>query len=139
MTPIPIIQSLLVISRTVRSTRSAPGENDQWSPQQDLQVQPQRPVFDIRQVKLDHLVEIEDRPTTHLPQTSETWRNRESAKLARAIFGNFVGQRWPWADQAHLPAQHVEQLRQLVQAQPPQDAPEWRDPRVIAQLEGVPG
>src|SRR5712691_4297531 len=68
MTPIPIIQLLLVMSRAMRSARTAPGENDQRSPQQDLQVQPQRPVFDIGQVKGDHLMEVEDRPTAHLPQ-----------------------------------------------------------------------
>jgi len=36
----------------------------------------------------------------------------------------------PWPDQAHLPAQHVEELRQLIELGPPQVLANPGDPRI---------
>src|SRR5262245_24218174 len=43
----------------------------------------------------------------------------------------------PGADQAHLTLEHVPELRELVETNPAQDAPEWRHPRVIRQRRAV--
>jgi hypothetical protein len=41
----------------------------------------------------------------------------------------------PWAHEAHLAAQDIEELRRLVDIGPPQQSPEARDSRVVGDLE----
>ena len=57
---------------------------------------------------------------------------RLKTQVERAI--HLVAGQRPRPDQRHLPQQHVEELRELVQRGAPQDASDARDPRVVAQL-----
>ena len=51
------------------------------------------------------------------------------------VLRDLARDRWARADQAHLAAQDVEQLRQLVQAGAPEEAADRRDARIALHLE----
>src|SRR5207244_4049646 len=53
-------------------------------------------------------------------------------RLARRVALDLVAERRPWPDQAHVAADHVPELRQLVEREPAQHAPDPRDARVAA-------
>ena len=50
---------------------------------------------------------------------------------------HLVRQRRPWPDERHVAAQHVPELRQLVEARVPQEWPIARDPRIVDELEDL--
>ena len=56
----------------------------------------------------------------------------EQPPLLRRVALDVVGMLRPRADQAHLALDHVEQLRQLVELGPAQEAADARDPRIVA-------
>src|ERR1700751_6426602 len=47
----------------------------------------------------------------------------------------FVCQRRPRSYEAHVAPQHIEELRQLVQTELAQEAPDWRDAGIVFDLE----
>ena len=87
------------------------------------------------EVQVHEIVEVELRAPGHLPQARDA-REHEVA-LAVPVLEHLVvalGQR-PRPDQRHVAAQHVHQLRQLVEREAPQEAPDRGQPRVVADLE----
>jgi hypothetical protein len=54
----------------------------------------------------------------------------EPPALAPGVARDLHGDRGPRADDRHLAAQHVDEVRQLVEARPAQQAPDTRDARV---------
>src|SRR5580704_18896085 len=55
--------------------------------------------------------------------------------MARLVLFDFVGQRRARPDQAHLAANHVDELRQLIDTEAAQPAPDGRDALVPIELE----
>lgn len=66
-------------------------------------------------------------PPVHLSPPGDTGPDRMSEAFALAVIGQIFGQERPRADQAHIPAQHVEKLRQLIEAGVPEYSPKRRD------------
>ena len=67
-----------------------------------------------------------------------TWAHGEAAALARAVLRDLRGQRRARADDRHLAAEDVHEVRQLVERRAPQDLPDARDAGV-AGIDGHPG
>src|SRR6185436_19328725 len=59
----------------------------------------------------------------------------EPSVMPVGVAGDVVEWMRPWAHQAHVPQEHVPELRQLVDAPATQRLAELRDPRVVGQLE----
>jgi len=66
-------------------------------------------------------------PPVDLSPPGDTGPDRMSEAFALAVIGQIFGQERPRADQAHIPAQHVEKLRQLVKTGVPEYSPKRRD------------
>src|SRR5213596_762094 len=121
--------------RPGRSIRVAVTEPEPEGQAEDLQVEAEAPALDVEEVVLDPLLDrgltppaIDLRPArdARLHLVAEHVPGHPAAELldeARAL-----GAR---ADEAHLTAQDVPELRQLVQAEAPEERPEPRAPRVV--------
>ena len=55
--------------------------------------------------------------------------------MPRLVLLELVGNRWPRADERHVSAQHVPELRQLVEAAVSEKASDRRDPWIVGELE----
>src|SRR5882672_7752481 len=104
--------------------------------EEDLEIQPQRPVLDVVEIQLQPLGERELAPSGDLPQAGETRLHAEALALDALVEEIHVPQRHgARPDEAHLTGQHVEELRKLVEAAATQEAARSRDPRVVGDLE----
>src|SRR5215831_10597279 len=74
---------------------------------EDLQVEGQRPVLHVTQVKPDRLVPGKIRPSADLPQPGDPRLDDEPAPHVAAVAGGFRGYRRPGADERHVPLEHV--------------------------------
>ena len=90
---------------------------------------------DVVQVEPEVGVERRVVARLDLPQTGDPRAHPVAGVELGRELGDLLRQRRPRADQAHRAAEHVEQLRQLVEAGRPQEAPDARDPRVVLHLE----
>ena len=98
----------------------------------DRDVERERPVLDVEDVEA--LVRVERRVVAglDLPQAGDARRHRLAGEQILVELGDLRRQRRPRADEAHLAAQHVEQVRQLVDARGLEEAADPRAPRVLA-------
>ena len=93
---------------------------------------PRRAVLDVEDVELDPLVPGQRRAPVDLRPACDARLHVEPLSLTRRVLLDLVGERWPRADQAHLPAHDVPELGQLVEREPPQHAPNASDARIAA-------
>src|SRR3954468_17202450 len=82
--------------------------------QEELEIQPQRPVRDIEVVDPDHLLHRHAR-AEHLPGARHARREVQPAAIQSEDLSVLLANERTWADEAHLAPQHVEELRQLVE------------------------
>src|SRR5579862_247852 len=94
-------------------------------------IQFERPVFDVVEIELHHFFKREPIAPGDLPEAGDAGKHFEAAQMNGAIILDFVRHRRAWADQAHLALKHVPKLRQFVDAELAQDAPDARDARVL--------
>src|ERR687887_2433174 len=97
---------------------------------EDLQVDPGGAVVDVPAVELDPVLPRQLRATVDLRPARQARLDLEPAALSRRVALDLVGKRRARADQAHLPAQDVPELRDLVEREAAQKAADARDPRV---------
>src|SRR3712207_4165724 len=105
------------------------------SPQQDAQVEPDRPALEVEEVQADEVVEVELAAPRDLPQPRDP--GQDKVALAVPVLEALViaqGQR-ARPDQRHLSHQDVEQLWELVERIAPEQAPDRRQAGVTADLE----
>src|SRR5882762_5572051 len=84
--------------------------------QHDRQVQPERNVFRIKDVHLDHFGERSFVLAIHLPVSSKARRSVDPFLLPSLIALEFIGCARARTDQAHFSAKHIEELRQFIQS-----------------------
>src|SRR6476620_8443772 len=90
--------------------------------QKDLEVAPQRPVRGVQVVDRDHLIERDACRSEDLPMPGHAGFGVQSPSVPANYPGIFLGHQWTRAHQAHLSAQDVPELRQLVERAPSQHA-----------------
>src|SRR5690606_6129827 len=103
-----------------------PAENDQ--------VQPERPLTDVRDVQPQAIVEVQLIPAGDLPEARDSGLHLEPCRVPQPIGIGAEG-RGAGPDQAHVSQQDVEYLWQLVQARLAQDPAHSRYARVVDDLE----
>src|SRR5699024_8570718 len=72
---------------------------------------------------------------TDLPEPGEAGLDEHATRGATVVRRDLAGERRARADEAHVAAQDVEELRQLVEGVAAQQPAERGDARVVAQLE----
>jgi hypothetical protein len=95
-------------------------------------------VVDVPEVQVHPFLEGNFVSATHLPNAGEARHNGQPTKLPWLVLSDFLGHRRPGADERHVVTENVDELRKLIDAESPQNFPEWRDARVIAHLEDGP-
>ena len=81
----------------------------------------------IPDVELKPLIPRETIPPVHLSPPGDSWPDRMPKEFAIAVIGKIFRQERPRTDEAHVPAKHVEKLRQLVKAGVPEYSAKRRD------------
>ena len=106
-------------------------------PEQQREIAPHRPAGDVALLQIDDVLEVGDRRFDRPPATGPVMpgSDLEADVVARLVPRDFARQRRPRADERHLAAQHVPELRQLVEAAPAQEASDRRDARIVRRLE----
>ena len=99
-------------------------------PGQDPQIERQRPVLDVPQVELDPLGPRQRRAAVDLRPPGDPRLDGEPATLALGVLLDLDRERRARADDRHLAADHVPQVRKLVERVAAQEVAEARDPRV---------
>src|SRR5436305_11306979 len=84
--------------------------------QHDLEVEPERPVLYVEEVEADHLVERESVAARHLPESSHPRLHVEPLAVPEFVCLDLIRDRRARADEAHVAAPGVGELRQLVEA-----------------------
>src|SRR6202022_1490593 len=110
---------------TVKSVGVAIEEHANHGQHDDLKVAPERPALDVLDVVLDALLQ---RGVPPQPVHLRPPRDAGLDLVAKHVAGNGPPEALhedrslrSWADGAHLPAQHVHELRQLIQTEAPQE------------------
>src|SRR3712207_2502036 len=78
--------------------------------QEDAQVEAKRPVLDVVQVEHYHLVEAQLAAAAHLPEARHAGRCLQPAELPGLVLGHLARQGRAGSDEAHVTAQHVDEL-----------------------------
>src|SRR5258708_21588426 len=118
-----------------RSIRAPTADDDPDRPQQDLQIQPERNVAHVFAVVLHPLFEADLGTAADLPKAGQPGLDAQADGVARPVLLDLARQRRPWSNQAHLPLEDVDQLRQLVEARPAEERADLADPWIVTHLE----
>jgi hypothetical protein len=109
--------------------------NRRHSLKNDLQIQPTRHVFGVKDVQINHFREGGLILAVYLPVTGETWSCIDSLLLPRLITSKLVWSAWARADQAHLTAQDIKELRQFIQSSGPEQPSAPNNSRVAGGIQ----
>jgi len=103
--------------------------------QENLDVEPQAPVFDVLDVQPGDLVEIRDPvPPADLPKTREPGLDADPLAMPVLVLLDLVRGRGPGPDEAHLAAENVPELGEFVKARFPQEPSDPCDPGILPDL-----
>src|SRR5262249_35757599 len=97
----------------------------------DLQVEPGRPVFDVVNIQLHHLLERQAVAAADLRQAGQSRLYVKAFAVPGFVTFNLVGDGRSRADQRHLALEDVEDLRQFVNAQASKQGADARDPAAV--------
>jgi len=98
--------------------------------EEDLEVQAQGAVLDVPDVELDALVPGKRRAPVDLGPAGDPRTHLEPSPLAGRVLIDLGLDRRTRPDERHLAAHDVDEVRELVERQPPDDRPGARDPRI---------
>ena len=99
------------------------------------EVDPDRPVADVPGVHGDALFVSGVAAAAGLPHAGDAGQDHAVLAEVVAVALDFLGDDWAWADEAHVAADDVPELRQLVEAGLPEEGAEFGDARVVLELE----
>src|SRR5262245_2178686 len=97
----------------------------------DLQVEPRRPVFDVVNIELDHLLERQAVAPADLRQAGQARFYVKPFAVPGLIAFDLIRNGRARADQRHLAFEDVEDLGQLVEAQAAQERAHAREPVAV--------
>src|ERR1022692_5333357 len=117
------------------SIRPPSGKDDGNGAQEDLEIEPQRPVVDVGEVELHPAVEVDMVAAFQHPGASQAGTHAQTPPLPVFILLHFLGNGGTRSDERHVTPQDVPKLRQLVKAETAQPASHRGDAGVVADLE----
>src|ERR1700716_2071471 len=94
--------------------RSSPRQHRRNGFEKNLEIENRRPRVDVLEIHRHPAVEVHLVAAGNLPQTGDPRAHRESPPLPRLVARDFLGKRGAGTDEAHVAADHVPELRQLV-------------------------
>src|SRR5262249_21181795 len=100
----------------------------------DLEIQREGNITRVKYIHLDHLAKCCSVLAVHLPKSGQTWQRITARSLFGRITFEFQNRARSWSDQPHFSLQHIEDLRQFVEAGCSQKLPandETRIPRGV--------
>src|ERR1700694_4412463 len=103
-----------------------PEQDEVDSLQQYGQVLPERPVRDVRALNGQLLLEAQTIMSLRLPRPGDSLWDRKSEGRPARQGGDLTGEDRTRPNQAHLAAEHIDQLRQLVKKALPEEATDSR-------------
>src|SRR5271165_389985 len=109
-------------------------DNHGEGPEQNAKIQPDRPVSDIKRIQLNPLLVAGVVASGYLPQAGQAALDARVQLEAGSVARDFLMPDRARANQAHIAAQDVPQLRQLVQARLPQKASDPGNAGIVLQL-----
>src|SRR6185312_5309730 len=131
----------MFVAIALMSVRSFAERHDVRGLQDDLEVHAEGPVLDVVQVEGKALLAGDVGTARHLPEPGDAGQEvgallgrLSEVALQRLDLARRQRQR-ARADDAHLAAQDVEELRELVEREPPQELAHARHARVVLRLE----
>src|SRR4051794_9311646 len=113
-----------------------PSEQCGGRPREDLEIDPRRAVLDVPDVELDAFVPRQPRTSVNLSPAGDAGLDVEASPLSRRVLLDLVRERGARADEAHVAADDIPELRDLVERQSPQRTTDPRD-AWIALVHGV--
>src|SRR5579883_548028 len=122
------------IRRRARSVASPCGQDDRDGLEDDHDVPADRPVLHIGAVERHPAVVSRVVAAADLPGTGQPGADLKVEMGVRAVHRDLVDDDRSRADDAHVAAQHVDQLGKLVQAELAQHRPDDRDARIVLEL-----
>src|SRR5688572_749813 len=117
------------------SVRASACENGRDRLQEDGDVEPDRPVLEVVEVQANKVVEAEVRAARDLPEAGQARQDEVALAVPRLELLVVAKRQRPRADETHLPAQHVQKLRHLVQREAAQERSDRSHTGVRADLE----
>src|SRR5690606_9938046 len=105
------------------------------SGEEDHDVAPEAPVVDVTHIQVEHFEHAEAVAPADLPEAGDPRPDGESAQVTWWIEVDFPLQSRPGADDRHVSAEDVDQLRELVEAQTSQPSSDGSHSGVVVQLE----
>src|SRR5258708_25620093 len=132
---ITVIQFLVL--KNANASAGAARQNDgRYGAKQNGRVEPERPAIDVFKIELHPLIEREVAAARNLPKASQAGLDAKSSFLPCQFHAGRITQRQgPWSHDAHVSQQHINQLRQLVDAGPPQPTTDRRHSWIVANFE----
>src|SRR5262249_27690890 len=100
----------------MRITRTDAGEDRAYRPAHDRQVEHCAPVVDVPDVERQPIVPRERVAAAHLDEASDARTHLVPASLIRRIAWKILRQEGPRTDQRHFASEHIQKLRQLIDA-----------------------
>ena len=115
--------------------RAIATEQARARPSDDAEVGDQRPVVDVVEVEALVVLERGVAAAVHLPHASDAGPDAQAVAQLLVPLEHLSGQRGAGADHAHLVAEHVDQLGQLVERRLAEEAADACDAGVVLHLE----
>src|SRR5215510_13384514 len=100
----------------------------------DLQIEPERPILNVEDVELYHLFERKAITTADLPEPCQSGLYIQPLTMPGFVAFDFVWNRRTGTDQTHFPLEDVEDLRKLVEAHVPKDLAHASQPGTVREF-----
>jgi hypothetical protein len=111
-------------------------ENGRHRNDQYLGVERERPVLRVVLIVRNAFAVRRRAASADLPKTGYSGTARDVGAGRARVSYKFVLSDRARSNDAHVPSEDIEELRQLIQARFAEDGADWRDARIVAQLAG---
>ena len=101
----------------------------------NLQVRDEAALGDVLQITADHPVKVGIVAVGHLPPAGDARLHCQALQVVVGVLRNLIRQRRARAHDGHLPQEHVEELRELVDGVLADELADFRYARVVPHLE----
>src|SRR5262245_3102603 len=128
--PRSLRRSRLVVARH-GSERAIALEDRRNGPQENAEVQPEGPTLHVCDVVVVDFEERERPAPPDLRKTRDSWLHVEFVQMLGGVVADVLGNVGTRADERHVALEHADEIRQLVEARPPEPAADRGDPRVV--------
>src|SRR5574341_684678 len=121
-----------------KSVGSSAKQDMRYGLKHNPNVEIEGPILNVVNIQKAHFLKRQITSSAHLPQPGDTGSDADPRLLPWLIFLEFLRRAGARPDQAHLPAQDVDHLWELVNARPPQKTPGTGHAGIVFDLEQRP-